>query len=58
MLRKDVVSVVKELDSKSLSEPIGKMYKRLEKHFASSSDDQVTYQAKQLLHKNVQFKIR
>ena len=52
------MSVVKELDSKSLSEPIGKMYKRLEKHFASSSDDQVTYQAKQLLHKNVQFKIR
>ena len=39
--RKDVVSVVKELDSKSLSDPIGKMYKRLEKHFASSTEDQV-----------------
>jgi hypothetical protein len=39
--RKDVLSVVKELDSKSLADPIGKMYKRLEKHFASSSEDQV-----------------
>ena len=41
LFRKDVVSVVKELDSKSLSDPIGKMYKRLEKHFASSTEDQV-----------------
>ena len=46
------MSVVKELDSKSLSEPIGKMYKRLEKHFASSSDDQVTKQAERLIYKN------
>jgi effector-binding domain-containing protein len=36
--RKDVVSVVKELDSKTLENSIGKMYQRLEKHFSSAED--------------------
>ena len=36
--RKDVVSVVGELDGKQLMDAVGKMYKRLEKHCASADD--------------------
>jgi hypothetical protein len=36
--RKDVVSVVGELDGKQLVDAVGKMYKRLEKHCASADD--------------------
>jgi hypothetical protein len=37
--RKDVVSVVKELDGRHLADSIGKMYKRLEKHCLSTDDN-------------------
>ena len=36
--RKDVVSVVKELGGRQLSDSIGKMFKRLEKHCLSTDD--------------------
>ena len=37
--RKDVVSVVKELDDRHLADSVGKMYKRLEKHCLSADDN-------------------
>jgi hypothetical protein len=36
--RKDVLNVVKELDSKSLTESIGNMFKRMEKHFGAAGE--------------------